>query len=123
MMVICSWSPTLTKNVTLKNPASTSTTRQKRKRKRQKSEVSKGEGMNVPIRDRLTWKITPEVYDAIRRLWINHSKAEDARDLEGLIATLSEDCVYEILAQRGNKSFEIASVFGLGVIDPKATDR
>src|ERR1051326_2555344 len=98
MMVICSWSPTLTKNVTLKNPASTSTTRQKRKRKRQKSEVSKGEGMNVPIRDRLTWKITPEVYDAIRRLWINHSKAEDARDLEGLIATLSEDCVYEIVS-------------------------
>ena len=54
--------------------------------------------MNVPIRDRLTWKITPEVYDAIRRLWINHSKAEDARDLEGLIATLSEDCVYEIVS-------------------------
>ena len=34
------------------------------------------------IRERLGWKITPELYDTIRRLWINHSKAEDARDLE-----------------------------------------
>jgi predicted ester cyclase len=50
------------------------------------------------IRERLGWTITPELYDAIRRLWINHSKAEDARDLDGLIATLTEDCVYEIVS-------------------------
>ena len=49
------------------------------------------------IRDRLGWTASPELHDAIRRLWIQHSKAEDARDLEGLIATLSEDCVYEIV--------------------------
>jgi hypothetical protein len=33
----------------------------------------------------------------IRDLWIAHSKAEDARDLVGLIATLSPDCVYELV--------------------------
>ncbi len=49
------------------------------------------------IRERLTWEITPELYQQIRALWISHSKAEDGRDLAGLIATLSEDCVYEII--------------------------
>jgi len=50
----------------------------------------------APIRERLNWEPTPEAYQAIRRLWINHSKAEDGRDLQGLIDTLAEDCVYEI---------------------------
>src|SRR6266581_3522703 len=49
------------------------------------------------IRERLGWDVTPELYAKIRRLWIAHSKAEDGRDLDGLIATLSEDCVYEIV--------------------------
>jgi len=50
----------------------------------------------APIRERLNWEADPEVHQAIRRLWIEHSKAEDARDLQGLINTLAEDCVYEI---------------------------
>lgn len=49
------------------------------------------------IRDRLNWKITPELYKQIRRLWIRHSIAEDKRDLQGLINTLAEDCVYEVV--------------------------
>ena len=49
------------------------------------------------IRERLGWDVTPELYAKIRRLWIAHSKAEDGRDLDGLMATLSEDCVYEIV--------------------------
>ena len=49
------------------------------------------------IRERLRWPITPELYDQIRRLWIAHSKAEDRRDIPGLIATLAEDCVYELM--------------------------
>ena len=53
---------------------------------------------SATIRERLKWTITPELYDTIRRLWINHSKAEDARDLDGLIATLAEDCIYEIIS-------------------------
>jgi hypothetical protein len=50
----------------------------------------------APIRDRLNWQPDLATYQAIRRLWIDHSKAEDARDLAGLIATLSEG-VYEIV--------------------------
>jgi predicted ester cyclase len=44
----------------------------------------------------------PNDYDAIRELWKKHSIAEDARDLPGLISTLTEDCVYE-LAQTGHR--------------------
>jgi len=33
----------------------------------------------------------------IKRLWVRHSIAEDRRDVDGLIATLSGDCVYEIV--------------------------
>ncbi len=49
------------------------------------------------VRDRLAWEVTPELYAAIRSLWVSHSKAEDARDLQGLIDTLAPDCVYEIM--------------------------
>lgn len=49
------------------------------------------------IRARLGWRSTPKLHDTIRRLWIDHSKAEDRRNLDGLIATLTEDCVYEIV--------------------------
>jgi len=44
----------------------------------------------------------PSDYDAIRELWRKHSLAEDARDLPGLISTLTDDCVYE-LAQTGQQ--------------------
>ena len=35
-------------------------------------------------------------HEAIRELWKAHSVAEDNRDLPGLIATLTPDCVYEV---------------------------
>ncbi len=54
-------------------------------------------GDATTIRERLAWDVTPELYGEIRRLWIDHSKAEDRRDLAGLIATLSPVCVYEIV--------------------------
>ena len=44
----------------------------------------------------------PHDHDAIRALWKRHSVAEDARDLPGLVSTLTEDCVYE-LAQTGHR--------------------
>ena len=47
-------------------------------------------------------EITPELYTEIRELWKTHSIAEDARDLPGLISTLTEDCVYE-LAESGHR--------------------
>ncbi len=36
-------------------------------------------------------------YDEVRELWKRHSLAEDARDLPGLLATLTDDCVYELV--------------------------
>ena len=39
----------------------------------------------------------PAEHDAIRELWKKHSIAEDGRDLPGLISTLAEDCVYEVV--------------------------
>ena len=45
---------------------------------------------------------TPAEYDEIRELWKAHSLAEDARDIGGLMATLTENCVYE-LVQTGHR--------------------
>ena len=33
----------------------------------------------------------------IKRLWVRHSIAEDRQNIDGLIATLAADCVYEIV--------------------------
>ena len=38
----------------------------------------------------------PAELDEIRELWKEHSKAEDNRSIEGLLATLTEDCVYRV---------------------------
>jgi len=40
-------------------------------------------------------------YEEIRELWKKHSIAEDQRSLDGLISTLTEDCVYK-MPQTGN---------------------
>lgn len=34
---------------------------------------------------------------AIQKLWIAHSLAEDAHDIPGLMATLTDDCVYTVV--------------------------
>jgi predicted ester cyclase len=47
-------------------------------------------------------EVTPELYRDVRELYKKHSLAEDARDLEGLISTLTPDCVYE-LVQTGHR--------------------
>jgi predicted ester cyclase len=47
-------------------------------------------------------EVTPEIYRDVRELYKKHSVAEDARDLEGLISTLTPDCVYE-LVQTGHR--------------------
>ena len=49
------------------------------------------------IRRRLARPFDPAELRRIKKLWVRHSIAEDARDIDGLIATLAEDCVYEIL--------------------------
>ncbi|MGH8874696.1 MAG: ester cyclase [Acidimicrobiia bacterium] len=49
------------------------------------------------VRDLLRTTIDAGEYAEIRELWKAHSIAEDARDLDGLISTLTEDCVYELV--------------------------
>jgi predicted ester cyclase len=45
---------------------------------------------------------TPDDYEGVRDLWKAHSLAEEARDIAGLMATLTDDCVYE-LVQTGHR--------------------
>jgi predicted ester cyclase len=49
------------------------------------------------VRRRLGWPADAALHRRIRRLWQRHSIAEDRRDIDGLIATLAPDCVYEIV--------------------------
>lgn len=48
------------------------------------------------IQARLARPFDPTELRRIKRLWVRHSIAEDLRDIDGLIATLSPACVYEI---------------------------
>jgi ketosteroid isomerase-like protein len=56
-------------------------------------------------------------YVEIRELWKRHSIAEENRDLPGLISTLTEDCVYQ-LVQTGERweGHEGATRFYLGLL-------
>jgi hypothetical protein len=49
------------------------------------------------IQERLGWPFDVPTLRRIKRLWIRHSIAEDARDIDGLVATLAPDCVYEVV--------------------------
>ena len=49
------------------------------------------------IQQRLGRPFEPAELRKIKRLWVRHSIAEDRRDIDGLIATLGPDCVYEIV--------------------------
>jgi predicted ester cyclase len=50
----------------------------------------------VDARELLAREVNREVYHEVRELWKAHSIAEDRRDIEGLIATLTDDCLYEV---------------------------
>lgn len=50
-----------------------------------------------PIRAQLGRPADPATQRRIRRLWQRRSIAEDRRDIDGLVATLAPDCVYEIV--------------------------
>ena len=49
------------------------------------------------VRQSIRQRVDSEEYRAIRRLWIAHSLAEDSHDIPGLMATLTEDCVYTVV--------------------------
>jgi predicted ester cyclase len=48
-------------------------------------------------RSLLARRFDPEELRAIKRLWVRHSIAEDARDIDGLVATLAPTSVYELV--------------------------
>jgi uncharacterized protein (TIGR02246 family) len=48
------------------------------------------------VRERLRLDVDGAEYAAIRDLWKRHSRAEDARDIAGLLSTLTDDCVYTV---------------------------
>jgi steroid delta-isomerase-like uncharacterized protein len=58
--------------------------------------------MSDDVRELLRRDVTPAEYEEIRELWKKHSIAEDERDLPGLLSTLTDDCVYE-LVQTGHR--------------------
>jgi predicted ester cyclase len=49
------------------------------------------------IQAKLARGFDPTELRRIKRLWVRHSIAEDRRDIDGLIATLSPNCTYEIV--------------------------
>jgi predicted ester cyclase len=49
------------------------------------------------IRARLARPFDTAELRRIKKLWVQHSIAEDRRDIDGLIATLAPACVYEIV--------------------------
>src|SRR5881396_2927564 len=51
----------------------------------------------MSIQRRLALPFDAAEQRAIKRLWVRHSIAEDRRDIDGLIATLASECVYEIV--------------------------
>jgi predicted ester cyclase len=54
------------------------------------------------VRELLRREPASEEYAAIRELWKRHSIAEENRDLSGLLSTLTDDCLYE-LVQTGHR--------------------
>ncbi len=63
--------------------------------------MTDGSGPQVHPRVRVQLECTPDDggHAEILALWKAHSIAEDARDLDGLIATLAPDCVYELVGE------------------------
>ena len=49
------------------------------------------------VRQRLRRRFDPDELRAIKRLWVRHSLAEHAQDIDGLLATLTPDAAYEIV--------------------------
>jgi hypothetical protein len=46
------------------------------------------------VEQRLEWETSKEEYDRIRTVWLKHCDTELKQDMEGLLSTLTDDCVY-----------------------------
>lgn len=54
----------------------------------------------MDVRELMKLDVDPVEVDAVYELWKQHSKAEDDRDIGGLLATLTDDCVYRIVGEK-----------------------
>ena len=50
----------------------------------------------MDVRELMKLEVDPAEVEAVYELWKQHSIAEDNRDIAGLLATLTDDCVYQI---------------------------
>ncbi len=83
----------------------------------------------MDVRELLRREIDSAEVEAVRELWKQHSKAEDDRDIAGLLATLTPDCVYEIAGtphrwegHEGATRFYTGLLTGFPDIDFQLTD-
>jgi predicted ester cyclase len=53
--------------------------------------------VHAAVLEQIRRPVDPEEYEQIRNEWKVHSMAEDARDIPGLISTLTPDCRYEVV--------------------------
>jgi predicted ester cyclase len=51
----------------------------------------------MDVRELMKLEVDPAEVEAVYELWKQHSIAEDSRDIAGLLATLTDDCVYRII--------------------------
>jgi predicted ester cyclase len=49
------------------------------------------------VQERLEWEVTTETYDQIRTVWLKHCDTELRQDMDGLLSTLTEDCLYTVV--------------------------
>jgi predicted ester cyclase len=76
-----------------------------------------GENHGMDVRELMKLEVDPVEVEAVYELWKQHSIAEDNRDISGLLATLTEDCVYEIAgADERWEGHEGATRFYMGLL-------
>jgi predicted ester cyclase len=80
-----------------------------------------GHGLRIcavmDVRELMKLEVDPVEVNAVYELWKQHSKAEDDRDIAGLLATLTNDCVYEIVGTSERwEGHEGATRFYLGLL-------
>jgi ketosteroid isomerase-like protein len=76
-----------------------------------------GENPVMDVRELMKLEVDPAEVEAVYELWKQHSIAEDNRDIAGLLATLTDDCVYEIAgAEERWEGHEGATRFYTGLL-------
>jgi ketosteroid isomerase-like protein len=83
----------------------------------------------MDVRELMKLDVHPAEVEAVYELWKQHSTAEDERDIAGLLATLTDDCVYRIVGtdelwegHKGATRFYLGLLTAFPDIDFRLTD-